>query len=76
MSNLDPTRAHRVVAELPGVRAGGVTGRVLSAPAMDSDNSFGRPDLVRPAPFAGARVGGGRLTVALPPRSVVVLELQ
>jgi alpha-N-arabinofuranosidase len=53
-----------------------VTGRVLTAPAINSYNSFDEPDVVRPAPFAGARVADGRLTVTLPPRSVVVLELR
>jgi alpha-L-arabinofuranosidase len=76
MSNLDPTRARAVVVALDGVRVTGVTGRVLAAREMDSHNTFERPEVVAPAPFTGARVAGGRLSVALPPRSVVVLELR
>lgn len=76
MSNLDPSRPQTVVAELRGAEVTGATGRVLTAPAINSHNSFERPDVVRPVPFAGARVAGGRLAVTLPPRSVVVLELR
>ena len=76
MSNLDPNRARTVVAELRGANVTAATGRVLTAPAMNSYNSFERPNTVQPAPFTGARVAGGRLTVALPAKSVVVLELR
>jgi alpha-N-arabinofuranosidase len=76
MSNLDPTRARTVEAELRGVTASAATGRILTGPATSSYNSFERPDVVKPAPFDGARVAGGRLTATLPPHSVVVLELR
>ncbi len=76
MSNLDPNRARTVVAELRGTNASGATGRVLTAPAINSYNTFEQPTVVQPAPFSGAQVANGRLTVALPPRSVVVLELR
>lgn len=76
LSNLDPTRPRAVSAELRGVRATAVTGRVLTAPAMNALNTFEQPDAVKPASFVGAQVAGGRLTATLPPRSVVVLELK
>jgi alpha-L-arabinofuranosidase len=76
MSNLDPNQPRTVVAELRGAEVTGATGRILTAPAINSYNSFEQPDVVRPAPFNGAQVAGGRLTVTLPPKSVVVLELR
>jgi alpha-N-arabinofuranosidase len=76
MSNLDPTQSREVTADLRGVTVQGVTGRVLTAPAINSYNSFEHPDVVRPVAFSGARVEGGRLSVMLPARSVVVLELR
>ena len=76
LSNLDPNRARTVEIDVRGVRVGAATGRILTGPAMNSHNSFDRPDVVRPAPFTGATVANGRLTVALPARSVVVLELR
>lgn len=76
MSNLDPNQARTVEAELRGTSATAASGRILTAPAINSHNTFERPDVVRPAPFAGAQVKGGRLTATLPPKSVVVLELR
>ncbi len=76
MTNLDPNGARTVEAEVRGAAVAGAAGRVLTAPAITSLNTFEQPDAVRPAPFDGARVAGGRLTVTLPPRSVVVLELR
>ena len=76
MSNLDPNQPRTVDAELRGVTVSGATGRVLTAPAITSYNSFEQPNVVQPAPFTGARVANGRLTVTLPPKSVVVLELR
>jgi alpha-N-arabinofuranosidase len=59
-----------------GVNATRAVGRILSGPAINSYNSFEQPDIVRPVAFTDARVENGRLTVGLPPRSVIVLELR
>ena len=42
---------------------------------MNAHNTFDAPDAVKPQPFTGASLVGATLTVALPARSVVVLEL-
>lgn len=76
MSNLDPTRARTAELEVRGAGVMAATGRVLTAPAITSHNTFESPNVVQPAAFTGARVANGRVTVALPPRSVVVLELR
>lgn len=76
MSNLDPNQTRTVIAELHDVKATSAVGRILTAPTINSFNSFEQPDVVRPAAFTGARVDSGRLTVALPPKSVIVLELR
>jgi alpha-L-arabinofuranosidase len=76
LSNLDPAQARAVELDVRGARVSAATGRVLTAPAMNSHNTFDRPDAVRPAPFTGVRVAEGRLAATLPARSVVVLELR
>jgi alpha-L-arabinofuranosidase len=76
MSNLAPSGARTVAVDVRGARVSGATGRILTAPTMNGYNSFDRPEAVKPAPFTGARVADGRLTVTLPPHSVVVLELR
>ncbi len=76
LSNLDPNRASTVSVSLAGLSAAGVTGRVLTAPAMNALNSFDAPQTLVPTPFTGARLENGALTVTLPAKSVVMLELK
>lgn len=76
LSNLDPNQTNTVTVKLDGLNAANVSGRILTAPAINSHNSFDAPEVVKPAAFTGAQVSGGTLTVALPPKSVVVLDLQ
>ena len=76
LSNLDPNRGRTVTAELRGARLSSVSGRVLTAAAMNAHNTFERPDALRPLPFQAARLDAGTLTVELPPKSVVALELR
>jgi alpha-N-arabinofuranosidase len=76
LSNLDPNQPRTVLAELRGSRVTTASGRILAAPAINSYNSFERPTVVRPAPFMDTRVAAGQLTVSLPAKSVVVIELR
>ncbi len=74
--NVLPNESATVSANLVGLAAKGATGRILTAPAIDSHNTFATPHAVEPAAFTGATVAEGKLTVTLPAKSVVVLELQ
>ena len=75
--NTDPHRAAAVSCALSGAAGTRAQGRILTAAAIDAHNSFEQPDAVRPEPFTGFRfaVDGKTLTVDLPPKSVVTLEL-
>lgn len=73
--NVDPNRPATVSASLTGISATGVEGEVLTG-AIQAHNSFDAPDTVKPAPFTGASLSGGALTVTLPAASVVVLTLK
>ena len=74
--NTNPHEAITVTAALAGSTAKSVTGRILTAPATNSHNTFDQPHVVEPAAFTGAKLDGTTLTVALPAKSLVVLELQ
>jgi alpha-N-arabinofuranosidase len=76
LANLDPNRPMRVSIQIDGVTAGSVSGQLLTAPAMNTLNSFDAPNAVVPVAFNGARVDGKTLTVTLPAKSVVMLDLQ
>ncbi len=73
--NTDPKNAHTVTCTLAGLAAKSVNGRILTAAAMNAHNTFAAPAAVQPAAFTGATLADGKLTVALPAKSVVVLEL-
>jgi alpha-N-arabinofuranosidase len=75
LTNLDPTRPAEIVTSLVGVQASSASGETLTAPAVDSVNTFEAPTTVSPRPIS-AQVQGGRLTVTLEPKSVTVLALR
>ena len=76
LTNANPNTAITINAALAGATAKSVTGRILTAPAVNSHNTFAAPDVVKPAPFDGATLAAGTLTINLPPKSVVVLTLE
>ncbi len=76
LANADPNRATTVTVAVPGVTATGVSGRILTASAMDAHNSFDAPNTLAPVAFTGAQLQGGTLTVRLPAKSVVMLDLR
>jgi alpha-N-arabinofuranosidase len=73
--NVDPNVAVTVSCELEGLAAKTVTGRILTAPEMNAHNTFDTPDVVMPKTFTGATLNTGKLSVVLPSKSVVTLEL-
>jgi alpha-L-arabinofuranosidase len=74
--NVDPSRAVAVTARLSGVSAASVSGRVLTAPAINSHNTFEQPAAVKPAAFSGATIDSGAVKAVLPPKSVVMLDVK
>ena len=76
LCNLHHETAADVSCDLRGATISSVKGRVLTAPAMNTMNTFAKSDTVEPASFDGAKLGKTGLTVSLPARSVVALELK
>jgi alpha-N-arabinofuranosidase len=75
LANLNPNAAAAVACDLHGVQGKRISGRVLTADAMDAHNTFAQPDNVRPQPFTGAALTDSGFTLALPAKSVVVLAI-
>ncbi|AEI49750.1 alpha-N-arabinofuranosidase [Runella slithyformis] len=74
--NIDPNKPQEITVNLRGMKASGVTGRILTSAKVQDYNSFENPGKVQPASFNGANLNGEVLKVKLPPVSVVVLELK
>jgi alpha-N-arabinofuranosidase len=73
--NCDPNRPMPVSCKLTGVTPKTVKGRILTADTMQAHNTFDNPTAVQPAAFTAFKADGESLTVELPAKSVVVLEL-
>jgi alpha-N-arabinofuranosidase len=74
--NLDPNRAAEITTEVKGSTVRTITGEVLTASMMNAMNTFDHQDAIQPAPFKGYRIQDAQMSLSIPPKSVVVLELQ
>ena len=75
ITNLDPDQAVDIETSLTGITARSAKGETLTAPKVDSVNTFDAPNTVVPKP-AIAKVVGGKLTLKLEPKSVTVLSVE
>ena len=75
VTNLDPTRPVTVEATLAGVTPRSAAGETLTAPTVDSVNTFEAPKTVVPKPIA-AQVRGGTVVLTLEPKSVTVVSVE
>jgi alpha-N-arabinofuranosidase len=75
ITNLDPNQAVDIEASLSGITAKSATGQTLTAPKVDSVNTFDAPNTVVPKP-ASVTVSGGKLALHLDPKSVTVVSIE
>lgn len=74
--HLDPGAPAELECVIEGITAETVSGRVLTAEAINSHNTFDRPDAVRPKSMADVKLVGKTIGVTLPPKSVAVLSVR
>jgi alpha-N-arabinofuranosidase len=75
IANLNPNKAIVISCPLIGDSFKKITGEVLTAGKMTDYNSFENPETVKPAAFNGFTLKDGILSITMPSKSVVVLEL-
>jgi alpha-N-arabinofuranosidase len=75
VTNVDPNRPVTIAARVAGFAPRSAAGRSLTAPRVDSVNTFEAPDTVAPKPIA-AKVQDGVVTLTLEPRSVTVIAVE
>jgi len=74
VTNIDAKSPATFSVSLAGVKATKASGQTLSAPKVDSVNTFDAPGTVAPKAMS-AKVAGGKLTITVAPASVTVLGL-
>jgi alpha-L-arabinofuranosidase len=75
ITNVDPNQSAEIEFTLAGMNAKSAAGETLSAPKVDSVNSFDAPNTVVPKPVS-AKAQGGKLTLKLEPKSVTVIAVE
>jgi alpha-N-arabinofuranosidase len=75
IANLDPNQSVEVEASLAGITPKSAGGETLSAPKVDSINTFEAPNTVVPKPIT-ARVQGTKLALKLEPKSLTVISVE
>ena len=75
LTNVDPNEPVEIEASVKSLTAKSAAGETLTAPKVDSVNSFDAPDTVVPKPIS-AQILGGKVSLRLPPKSITVLSIQ
>jgi alpha-N-arabinofuranosidase len=75
LANLNPNKEIVLTVPVIGGVYKSVKGEVLTAPQMNAANTFEAPDNIKPAAFNGAKIKDNVVTVTMPAKSVVVIEL-
>ena len=75
ITNLDPNESIEIEAGLSGITGKSATGETLTAPKVDSVNTFDVANTVIPRPIS-AKVQGSKLTLKLEPKSVTVVSVE
>ncbi len=73
--NIDPNKEQTISINVTGASYKTVSGRILKSARMQDYNSFENPEKIKPVNYDGTKLAGNRITLKLPPASVVVLAL-
>ena len=76
LSNVSLTEPQEVEISLEGAQAKTVSGRILTCKDVAEYNDFDHPDRVKPVDFKDAKLKKGILSVKVPARSIVVLDVK
>ena len=75
ITNIDPNQPVEIEANLTGITAKSAVGETLTAPKVDSVNTFDAPNTVVPKPVS-AKAQNGKLVLKLEPKSVTVVSVE
>ncbi len=73
--NIDANKSQDVSISINGANYKNISGRILTSDKLQNHNSFENENSVKPTTFNGAKLVSNKLTLTLPPFSVVVLAL-
>jgi alpha-N-arabinofuranosidase len=74
LTNIDPNQPAEIEISLMGMHAKSASGEILTAPKVDSSNTFDAPRTVAPKPI-DATLQSDKLVLKLEPKSVTVISV-
>jgi alpha-N-arabinofuranosidase len=75
ITNIDPNQSAEIDLSIAGMNAKSAAGQTLTAPKVDSINTFNAPNAVVPKPIS-AMAENGKLTLTVEPKSVTVISVE
>ena len=76
LTNVSLDKKKEISINLNGFKGKDVTGRILTSKSVADYNDFDNPNRVKPVAFKDAKLKKDQLTVKLPAKSIVVLEIK
>jgi len=74
--NLNPNKAETVEIDITGNEYSAASGQIITSENINDYNDFGKNETVRHKDFDVAKPKGGKLSLELPSKSVVLVQLK
>jgi alpha-N-arabinofuranosidase len=74
--NIDPVKASDLLIDLRGGEFSDVSARILTAPELNTHNTFENPEQVKPAAFKEIKIRKNIISLDMPPKSIIVIEVR
>lgn len=76
LANIDPEHTQKIQCSMDGIAATSITGTIITADSMNALNDFGKEEEVAIKKFYGASLFKGAVSLVLPAKSIVTLEIK
>ncbi|MHC4757080.1 MAG: alpha-N-arabinofuranosidase [Planctomycetota bacterium] len=76
ISNINPNKGATVRCQIRGTDFKKVSGSILTAPKMNTHNTFDNPDAIKLAKFDNVKIKGNELVIKMPSKSIVTVEIE
>ena len=75
LANFNPNKSQEITCTLSAGNYSQVKGEILTAGSINACNTFDKPDEIKTVPFTGASIKNNILTINVPSKSIVAIEI-
>ena len=75
LSNIDLNKTQEITINIADLKLKTVNGRILTSKNISDHNTFEQPEIVKPQAFKDFEITGNTLTIKMPAKAIVVLEI-